>query len=54
MACASEGETTMSTWRIAASAIAAGADMVAVISALFAAPDARAAARAFARLFDPR
>jgi thiamine-phosphate pyrophosphorylase len=33
-------------------AIAAGADMVAVISALFAAPDARAAARAFARLFD--
>jgi thiamine-phosphate pyrophosphorylase len=33
-------------------AIAAGADMVAVISAVFAAPDVRAAARAFARLFD--
>jgi len=38
----------------APAAIAAGADMVAVISAIFAAPDARAAARAFARLFDPR
>jgi thiamine-phosphate pyrophosphorylase len=35
-------------------AIAAGADMVAVISAIFAAPDARAAARDFARLFDSR
>lgn len=38
----------------APAAIAAGADMVAVISAVFAAPDVRAAARAFARLFDPR
>lgn len=38
----------------AAEAIAAGADMVAVISAVFAAPDVRAAARAFARLFDSR
>lgn len=38
----------------AADAIAAGADMVAVISAIFAAPDARAAARDFARLFDSR
>lgn len=33
-------------------AIAAGADMVAVISSLFDAPDVRAAAAAFARLFD--
>lgn len=33
-------------------AIAAGADMVAVISALFAAADVRAAARSFARLFE--
>ena len=33
-------------------AITAGADMVAVISALFEAPDVQAAARAFARLFD--
>ena len=33
-------------------AIAAGADMVAVISAVFAASDVRAAARSFARLFD--
>lgn len=33
-------------------AIAAGADMVAVISALFGARDVRAAARSFARLFD--
>jgi thiamine-phosphate pyrophosphorylase len=32
--------------------VAAGADMLAVISALFDAPDVRAAARAFARLFD--
>jgi thiamine-phosphate pyrophosphorylase len=38
----------------AGEAIAAGADMVAVISAVFAAPDVRAAARAFARLFDSR
>jgi thiamine-phosphate pyrophosphorylase len=36
----------------AGEAIAAGADMVAVISALFDAPDVRAAARAFARLFN--
>jgi thiamine-phosphate pyrophosphorylase len=33
--------------------IAAGADMVAVISALFDAPDVRAAAEALSRLFDP-
>jgi thiamine-phosphate pyrophosphorylase len=32
--------------------VAAGADMLAVISALFDAPDVRAAARSFARLFD--
>lgn len=38
----------------AGEAIAAGADMVAVISAVFAAPDARAASHAFARLFHPR
>lgn len=38
----------------APAAIAAGADMVAVISAVFGAPDARAAARAFALLFDSR
>jgi thiamine-phosphate pyrophosphorylase len=38
----------------APAALAAGADMVAVISAVFAAPDACEAARAFARLFDPR
>jgi thiamine-phosphate pyrophosphorylase len=36
----------------AGEAIAAGADMVAVISAVFDAPDIRAAARAFARVFD--
>jgi thiamine-phosphate pyrophosphorylase len=36
----------------AAEAIAAGADMVAVISAVFDAPDVRAAARAIARLFN--
>lgn len=36
----------------AARAVAAGADMVAVISALFDAADVRGAARAFARLFD--
>jgi len=36
----------------AAHAIAAGADMVAVISALFDAPDPQAAARAIARLFE--
>jgi thiamine-phosphate pyrophosphorylase len=36
----------------AAQAIAAGADMLAVISAVFEAEDVRAAARAFARLFD--
>jgi thiamine-phosphate pyrophosphorylase len=36
----------------AAEAIAAGADMVAVISAVFSAADVRAAARAFARLFE--
>lgn len=36
----------------AAEAIAAGADMVAVITAVFSAPDVRAAARGFARLFD--
>jgi thiamine-phosphate pyrophosphorylase len=36
----------------AALAIAAGADMVAVISALFDAPDVAAAARAFTQLFD--
>ncbi|MEO7742664.1 MAG: thiamine phosphate synthase [Usitatibacter sp.] len=34
-------------------ALAAGADMVAVIGAVFSAEDVRAAARAFARLFDP-
>ena len=34
--------------------VAAGADMLAVISALFDAPDVRAAARAFATLFDAR
>jgi thiamine-phosphate pyrophosphorylase len=34
-------------------AIAAGADMVAVINAVFDAPDARAAAAQFARLFEP-
>lgn len=34
-------------------AIAAGADMVAVVGALFGAKDVRAAAREFARLFDP-
>jgi len=33
-------------------AIAAGADMVAVIAAVFDAPDVRAAAAQFARLFD--
>jgi thiamine-phosphate pyrophosphorylase len=33
-------------------AIAAGADMVAVIAAVFSAPEVRAAARQFARLFD--
>jgi thiamine-phosphate pyrophosphorylase len=38
----------------APAAIAAGAEMVAVIAAIFAAPDVRAAARAFARLFDTR
>jgi thiamine-phosphate pyrophosphorylase len=38
----------------AASAIAAGADMVAVISAVFDAPDVRLAARAFAQLFEER
>jgi thiamine-phosphate pyrophosphorylase len=37
----------------AAAAVAAGADMIAVISALFAAPDAQAAAQGYARLFDP-
>ena len=36
----------------APAAIAAGADMVAVIAAVFSAPDVRAAARGFARLFD--
>ena len=36
----------------AAEAIAAGADMVAVIQAVFEAPDVRAAAGAFARLFE--
>jgi thiamine-phosphate pyrophosphorylase len=36
----------------AGEAIAAGADMVAVIAALFDAPDVRAAAHAIARLFD--
>jgi thiamine-phosphate pyrophosphorylase len=36
----------------AGAAIAAGADMVAVISAVFDAPDVREAARAIARLFD--
>jgi thiamine-phosphate pyrophosphorylase len=36
----------------AGEAIAAGADMVAVIAGVFAAPDVRAAARGFARLFD--
>jgi thiamine-phosphate pyrophosphorylase len=36
----------------AAQAVAAGADMLAVISALFDAPDVAAAARAFSRLFD--
>jgi thiamine-phosphate pyrophosphorylase len=36
----------------AAQAIAAGADMVAVINAVFSARDVRAAAREFARLFD--
>ena len=36
----------------AAHAIAAGADMVAVIAAVFSAADVRAAARGFARLFD--
>jgi thiamine-phosphate pyrophosphorylase len=35
----------------AAQAIAAGADMVAVVSALFDAPDVAAAARDFTRLF---
>jgi thiamine monophosphate synthase len=34
--------------------VAAGADMLAVISALFDAADVRAAARAFASLFDPQ
>ncbi len=37
----------------AAALLAAGADMVAVIAALFAAPDTRLAAERFARLFDP-
>ena len=40
------------TARNAGEAIAAGADMVAVISALFDAPDIRAAAREIARLFN--
>jgi len=40
------------TSRNAGAAIAAGADMVAVISALFDAPDIRAAAREIARLFN--
>jgi len=40
------------TARNAGEAIAAGADMVAVISALFEAPDIRAAAREIARLFN--
>ena len=35
-------------------AIAAGADMVAVIAAVFSAPDVRASARQFARLFESR
>jgi thiamine-phosphate pyrophosphorylase len=35
-------------------AIAAGADMVAVIQALFGAPDVRAAARSFTRLFESK
>lgn len=38
----------------AGAAIAAGADMVAVISAVFDAPDIAAAARGFARLFEER
>jgi len=37
----------------AAQAVAAGADMIAVITALFAAPDPRAAARALSRPFEP-
>lgn len=37
----------------ARSVLAAGADMLAVIAALFEAPDPRGAARAFALLFDP-
>jgi thiamine-phosphate pyrophosphorylase len=37
----------------AAEVVAAGADMIAVISALFDAPDVRASARAMARLFEP-
>lgn len=37
----------------AAQLVAAGADMIAVISALFDAPDARASAAALARLFEP-
>ncbi len=37
----------------ASAVIAAGADMVAVISALFEAPDVRAAAESLSRLFDP-
>jgi thiamine-phosphate pyrophosphorylase len=38
----------------AAAAVAAGADLLAVISAVFEAPDVREAARAFTRLFQPR
>jgi thiamine-phosphate pyrophosphorylase len=36
----------------AAAVVAAGADMVAVISALFDAPDVRGAARSLSRLYD--
>ena len=37
----------------ASSAVAAGADMIAVIAALFEVPDVHAAAQGFSRLFDP-